>query len=247
MSGISIFMYHQVGKFPAIRTHRATYCDVSRFRSQMRVLKWCGIRVMSLSEAMRALRGDIPMPNRAVVLTFDDGYRNFREHALPILEEFGYPATVYVIAGMIGGYADWLTEDGHAAPPLMDWDELQEIRRAGVEIGSHGLHHIRFAELEPAIQKQEMVESKAILEDGLGEAVAHMCYPYGSHNLDTIHAAAEAGFVTGVTCQRAAATSAFDALALPRKAVSYGDDMLGFLWKLYMKDAPKGQAILRSN
>lgn len=245
MSGISIFMYHQVGRFSDIRTHRASYCDVGKFRAQMRALQRLRVPVISMSQAARALSGDIPMPRRAVVLTFDDGCRNFRDNALPILEEFGFPSIVYAIAGMIGGNADWLAEAGHATPPLMTWDELREIQRRGVEIGSHGLHHIRLANQDAETQAREMTQSKALLEQELDRPVPHMCYPYGSHDLVTLHAAARAGYATGVTCQRAAATPGFDPLALPRKAISYGDDVFGFLWKLYGKDAPKGQSITR--
>lgn len=245
MSGISIFMYHQVGRFGRVRTHRASYCDVGRFRAQMRALKRLRIPVITMSQAVRALRGQVPMPDRAVVLTFDDGCRNFREYALPILQEYGYPATVYAIAGMVGGQADWLAESGHPTPPLMTWPELRDIHRQGVEIGSHSLNHIRLADRDAATQLREMTDSKARLQDQLGAKVAHVCYPYGAHNQDTLHAAAQAGYDTGVTCQRGAATPSFDPLALPRKAVSYGDNTLGFLWKLYLKDRPKRPALMR--
>lgn len=245
MSGISIFMYHQVGRFDDIRTHRASYCDVAKFRSQMHALRRLRVSVISMSDAARALRGEAPMPRRAAVLTFDDGCRNFRENALPILEEFGFPSIVYAIAGMVGGTAEWLAEAGHATPPLMTWDELRDIQQRGVEIGSHGLHHIRLAEQDAEAQAREMADSKALLEEQLGQTVRHMCYPYGSHDVVTLHATAQAGYETGVTCQRAAATPAFDPMGLPRKAISYGDDVFGFLWKLYGKDAPKGRSVMR--
>ncbi|MFD1881006.1 polysaccharide deacetylase family protein [Paracoccus pacificus] len=243
MSGISIFMYHQVGTFRDIRTHRASYCDVGRFRAQMNTLRRLRVPVISMSDAALALSGQAPMPRRAAVLTFDDGCRNFRENALPILEEFGFPSIVYAIAGMVGGTADWLADAGHATPPLMNWDELRDLQQRGVEIGSHSLHHIRLAELSPVGQLAEMADSKALLEDGLGREVRHMCYPYGSYNSDSMRAAARAGYMTGVTCVRGAASPGFDPMALPRKAISYGDDRFGFMWKLFMKDAPKSGKI----
>lgn len=245
MSGISIFMYHQVGHFPPMPTHRASYCDLGRFKAQMAALKALRVPVIPLDTAAAALSGRAPMPRRAVVLTFDDGCRNFRDHALPVLEAHGFPATVYAIAGMIGGRGDWLAAEGHPAPPLMDWAELRDIRARGVTIGSHSLNHIRLAGLPADRQREEMARSKAILEDGLGAAVDHVCYPYGAHDATTLEAAAAAGYATGVTCQRGAATPAFDPLALPRKAVSQGDTTPGFLWKLLMKDKAKGEALRR--
>lgn len=246
MSGISIFMYHQVGRFPPMKTHRASYCDVGRFRQQMQALKWLGVPVISMSEALACLRGQQPMPQRAAVLTFDDGCENFHEFALPVLQEMGFPAIVYAIAGLAGGSAQWLAADGHPTPPLMSFARLRELVAAGVEVGSHAHHHRRLAELDPQSQRRELVDSRLRLQDELGCAVPHLCYPYGSHSQTTLELAAEAGYSSGVTCQRGAATPDFDHLALPRKAISYGDDRIGFLWKLFLKDAPKGVALRRA-
>lgn len=245
MSGISILMYHQVGPFERPDKHRASYCHVDRFRAQMRMLATVGVPVISLDDAAAMLRGDKAL-KRSVVLTFDDGCRNFREHALPILERHEFPATVYAIAGMAGGRADWLAAAGHAAAPLMTWSELRDIQSRGVCIGSHSLNHVKLGDLTVDEQRRQMVESRKILQDELGHAVPHMCYPYGSHTLDTITIAAEAGYETGVTCQRGAATPHDDPMSLPRKAISYGDTFAGVWWKVFMKDAPKGEAIRRT-
>jgi peptidoglycan/xylan/chitin deacetylase (PgdA/CDA1 family) len=242
---ISILMYHQVGHFAPMKTHRAVYCDVGRFQMQMRALRWLGVPVISMSQAVAALRGQAAMPQRAVVLSFDDGCANFYEHALPVLQAQGYPAIVYAIAGLVGGAASWLAADGHPTPPLMDVAQLRALSTLGIEVGSHAWSHIRLAEQAPQVQQQELSDSRQRLQDALGCAVPHVCYPYGSHNLDTLHAAAQAGYTSGVTCQRGAATPDFDLLALPRKAIAYGDDVIGFLWKLYAKDQPKGVALRR--
>jgi peptidoglycan/xylan/chitin deacetylase (PgdA/CDA1 family) len=244
---ISILMYHQVGYFPPMKTHRAVYCDVRRFRLQMQALRWLGVPVLSMSQAVAALSGQAPMPKRAVVLTFDDGCENFYEHALPVLQAHNYPAIVYAIAGLAGGPATWLAADGHPTPPLMSLARLRELADLGIEVGSHAWSHIRLAEQTPELQLRELRDSRARLQDSLGREVPHLCYPYGSHSLQTLLATQQAGYSSGVTCQRAAATPEFDLLALPRKAISYGDDVLGFLWKLYAKDAPKGLALRRSD
>ncbi len=245
MSAISILMYHQVGRFAPMRSHRAVYCDVGRFRLQMRALRALRVPVLSMSAALACLAGRAPMPPRAVVLSFDDGCENFYENALPVLESFGYPAIVYAIAGLAGGVAEWMSEDGHPTPPLMSFARLREIAGRGIEVGSHGDGHVRLAGLPAERLLAEVAGSRDRLEQELGRAVMHFCYPYGSHDLAAIEAVADAGYESAVTCQRGAATPAFDALALPRKAISYGDDLMGFLWKLYAKDAPKGVALSR--
>lgn len=242
MSGISILMYHQVGRFRRMAQHRASYCDVDRFAAQMAALARLRVPVISMDAAAAALSGRASMPRRAVVLTFDDGARNFRDHALPVLERHGFPAIVHVIAGMVGGQADWLAEAGHPAAPLMGWEELADIQSRGVQIGSHALTHRHLARLTPEEQAHELAESRRILQDRLRAPIDHVCYPYGSHDRATLLAAEAAGHVTGVTCQRGAAVSGFDLLALPRKAMSQGDTTPGFLWKLLAKDRPKGEA-----
>lgn len=245
MSGISIFMYHQVGRFPPMKAHRAGYCDVDRFRAQLRTLKWLGVQVLSMTQALAALRGEAPLPERAAVLTFDDGCENFYEHAVPVLQEFGFPAISYVVAGELGKGATWLDGHGRGTPPLMDAARLRELIALGFEVGSHAHHHLKLGEQPLEVQRAELRDSRERLQHELGHDVPHVCYPYGSHGVETLQAAAEAGYSSGVTCQRGAATAAFDPLALPRKAISYGDNALGFLWKLYMKDEPKGTALAR--
>jgi len=208
-------MYHQVGRFETPRRHRACYCDVERFRSQMGYLERFGYRVMGLGEALAALFGDGALPPRAVVLTFDDGYRNFREHAFPILRQFGFPATVYLVSGLLGGRAEWLDVDG---PSLSRLDETAA--------------------------REEILASRRMLEDLLGEPVDHFCYPYGDYDDGVRRLVQSAGYRSALTCIRGAANEAENPLEIPRKAISYGDNLIGFMWKLHMKHARK--AAMRS-
>ncbi|HEU0196201.1 MAG TPA: polysaccharide deacetylase family protein [Nevskiaceae bacterium] len=212
----------------------------------MRYLAVIGARVMSMGAAVDLLCHGRPIPSRAVVLTFDDGYENFFEYALPILEHHHFPATVYAIAGLVGRTAEWLASDGHATSALMDAARLRELAQHGVEVGSHAYTHVPLAGLPVAQLRHEILDSRRALEDLLGRPVVHFCYPYGSHDPATLDVAAEAGYAGAVTCQRGAATRAFDVLALPRKAISFGDNVIGFAWKLHMKDRPKGTALKRT-
>lgn len=238
-------MYHQVGKFEPMKTHRASYCDVDAFRSHMTLLKLLQVKVLSMDELMLVLSGKQAMPKRAALLTFDDACLNFMENALPILQEYGYPAIVYAIASMAGGDAQWLAADGHPTPPLMTFEQLRFIQSEGIDVGSHSYSHVHLASLPYEKQLHELSESKRILEQELGKEVRHFCYPYGSYNADTLKAAERAGYVTAMTCERAAATPDNDLLALPRKAISYGDNRVGFAWKLFFKNEPKTPILSR--
>jgi peptidoglycan/xylan/chitin deacetylase (PgdA/CDA1 family) len=236
--GISILMYHQVGDFKPMKSHRSTYCHYRRFASQMRFLHRFGYRVLSLDQALACLNGERPVSPKAVVLTFDDGYENFYEYAWPELRRHGFPAMVYLLSGYLGKPSSWYAADNRATPMLMDRDRILELRREGVDFGSHGVSHVKLGEADEVTVHEELSGSKRELEELLGEEVRHFCYPYGSHTLETVEAAEAAGYTSAVTCQRAAATREFDPLALPRKAISFGDNLAGYWWKLTAKNEP---------
>ena len=237
---ISILMYHQVGQFSAMKTHRANYCDHRRFAGQMAFLKRFRFRVLDLDQVLECLRGDAPIPARAVALTFDDGYQNFIDYALPVLRHHGFPATVYAISGYLGEPAAWFAKDpGRPIPRLMSAAQLREIRAVGIQIGSHTVNHVKLATVSATRQHRELRDSKRSLEDALGEAVRHLCYPFGSFDLTTAQAACSLNYATAVTCLRGATEPADHPLVLPRKAISFGDDLSGFFWKLAVKHAPK--------
>lgn len=241
-------MYHRVGHFPdRMSSHRGQYCHLPRFRAQMAMLRRLGYQVVSLDAAVAGLRGEAALPSRAVALTFDDAYVDFLEHAAPVLAEQGYPACVYAVAGMLGGHSDWVAPEGLAPAPLMNAAQLREVQAMGFTVGSHTMSHPRLARLESAASiASELGDSKTLLEDVLGRPVDHFCYPYGSHDLRAVDAAAAAGYVTATTCLRAVATPVDDLLTLPRKAVHQGTTAFGLFWKLLARNAYKSEPIRRS-
>jgi len=237
---INILMYHQVGDFESPAAHRSTYCHYRRFASQMAYLHRFGYQVLSMDQVLDCVLGRRPIPPRAVALTFDDGYENFYEYAWPELARYGFPAMVYLIADLIGGPAAWFAGDGRATPPLMDASRIRQLRNEGVDFGSHSASHVKLGEQDEARIREEVTRSKAVLEDLLGEEVGHFCYPYGSYDLRAVEAVAAAGYRCATTCVRAPANPGNDPLALPRKAISFGDTLPGVMWKLHMKHDPKG-------
>lgn len=231
-------MYHQVGDFTPMASHRSTYCDRRRFSAQMALLRYLGYRVITLDRALAELAGG-GVIGRTVVLTFDDGYENFYQHAWPQLARHRFPAMVYLLSALIGEPARWFAADGRETPMLMDRARVRELRALGVQFGSHGVTHQKLAEVDATTLQHEVTASKRELEALLGESVDHFCYPYGSHNEAAVSAVEAAGYRSAVTCQRAAATSTFHPLVLPRKAISYGDSLIGFWWKLAFKNRPR--------
>jgi peptidoglycan/xylan/chitin deacetylase (PgdA/CDA1 family) len=243
MRGINILMYHQVAPFPelsgAMHAHRSTYCRVERFAAQMAWLSTMGYSVLSMDQVFACVTGKAVIPPRAVALTFDDGYDSFAEHAWPILRQHGFPAMVYLIAGLLGQPSRWFAADGRPTPPLLAAERVRELRREGCDFGGHTVHHLKLAQLEPAAIRTEVRDCKTRLEEVLGERVEHFCYPFGSHDGRVVEAVANAGYRCATTCVRAPAQAGMSPLRLPRKAISYGDSLPGFIWKLHMKNRPR--------
>ena len=240
LKGVSILMYHQVGRFAPMSSHRSTYCHYRRFRLQMLTLKVLGIKVLDMEDVLQFVRVEASLKGPSVCLTFDDGYENFFEYAYPVLKRHGLPATVYILAGYIGLNALWFKKDGRNTPPLMSRTRIAELLQEGlVSFGSHGVGHKRLGEIPLEDAKYEIEASKAALEEMFGVEFRHFCYPYGSYSRAVRGLVEDAGYVSAVSCARGTTYPGADPFQLPRKAISYGDSVLGFLWKIVAKNRRK--------
>lgn len=158
----------------------------------MRHLKNEGYQVVPLSEMARRQRTEQALPERTVVLTFDDGFRNFYTEAFPILQAYGFRATVFLVTDLCGRYNDWPgNPPGLRRSQLLSWTEIRELDSAGIEFGSHTRTHPDLTRLSPEQIACEMVDSKAELTDRLGHDVATFAYPYGRLNSEARRIALE--------------------------------------------------------
>jgi peptidoglycan/xylan/chitin deacetylase (PgdA/CDA1 family) len=188
----------------------------SRFAEQMAVLQRLGLRgvsMCSLVDAMRAGR------ERGLVgITFDDGYVNILEAALPELKRRGFTATVFVIAGRLGGTNEWAK--GPSFPLLSD-SQVRELADAGIEIGSHSMTHVRLAGLAASQVQAEISESRAILGELLGAPVRGFAYPYGSMDAAARRVVEDVGY--DYACAVETPRAEFGIMALPRVYVGQRD------------------------
>lgn len=140
----------------------------------------CGAQTMTISELARASgRGEFP--DRAVAITFDDGFRSVATEAAPRLAERGMSATVFAVAGHLGAENDWPTQPSRAPRlALADASELAELGRSGFEIGSHGMYHVPLTDADESVARVELERSRARLEQILGAPVRTFAYPYGA-------------------------------------------------------------------
>lgn len=177
---LRVLMYHKVNDLPNNRMSM----PVSLFDEQMAELGELGYAVVDLDAVLGHYVGGHPLPEGAVLITFDDGYRDNLENAAPVLKKHGYPAVQFVPIAYVGDsqplpHEKYLSAHG-VFNPTVDWDEIRELERHGVRIESHGISHRPLAELEIDEAAREIVISKLKLEERLGRPVRAFSYVKGS-------------------------------------------------------------------
>jgi peptidoglycan/xylan/chitin deacetylase (PgdA/CDA1 family) len=218
-----VLMYHSISPSRQPDPHRIRVHPTSLDR-HLRLLRRLGLRGVSLAELVEAQ--DREAAAGLVGLTFDDGYADFLEHAVPVLARNRMTATLYVVAGLMGGQNQW--DDGPRRP-LLDADGVRAVAAAGHEVGSHTLSHVRLAGADAGMLQREISGSRSVLEDVLQRQVRGFCYPWGNFDAAAAAAAREAGY------DHACVTGDYlpgDRFALPRFYVAPGDRTPHLLAKL---------------
>ena len=169
-----IIIYHGISKKPQFNC-----VTIELFREQM---SWLSERylVVPLYEFVEDLDYETKGASDLISITFDDGCVNFADLALPILEQHGYHATIFVPSGKIGSYNDWdESKIGFQKMPIMSFEQLRQLPEKMVEIGSHGVSHIALNLLPVDGAAREIIESKMKLEQGVGRQIRFFAFPFG--------------------------------------------------------------------
>jgi peptidoglycan/xylan/chitin deacetylase (PgdA/CDA1 family) len=221
-----VLMYHGVATVADDPFH--LFVTPDRFRLQMLLLKRCGLRGVSL-----ATLGDAISAGRAqglVGITFDDGYRDVLRFALPVLHQYGFAATFFIVSDLLGGSNTW---DPPPRRDLMTTADVRELAAAGQEIGSHGARHARLTEVAPAELHREVAGSRTTLVALLGAEPRSFCYPYGAVDATVVRAVADAGYTFGCAVTRVPGVAG--PLATPRIGVGERDTGARFVAKLFLR------------
>jgi peptidoglycan/xylan/chitin deacetylase (PgdA/CDA1 family) len=215
---VPVLVYHSVMPHHAGQTTEQRVLDVddSVFVAQMRYLVDGGYHVVSLGALVDALEGrdTLPLPNRAVVITFDDGWENQYLHAFPILRRFGLTATFFVFTTPIG-----------TDRKLMTWEQLRELQAAGMTIGSHTRTHPILPDYHAALHN-EVEMSRADIAQHLGRAPDFFAYPFGAWDAESAAWARTAGYRAARTYRGGAWNTPSDLYHL--RAVPVTDNMQAF-------------------
>jgi peptidoglycan/xylan/chitin deacetylase (PgdA/CDA1 family) len=186
----------------------------AHFRDQMAFLADDGWTSLTVSDYVACVLGAKALPERAVVVTFDDGFADFAEHAAPVLTENKVAATLYVSTAYVGGTSSWLGPDGEQ--PMLTWSDIEDVAALGVEIGAHGHEHVPLDELAAPAAQANVIESKNRLEHALGLPVESFAYPHGYHSRGIKEMVRLAGFSSACAVKHGLSGPGDDVLALGR-------------------------------
>jgi len=215
---VPILMYHYIRVNPDPRDKMGYNLSVTPddFRAQMDWLADNGWHPITLT-TLRTYYDGTPLPAKPVVLTFDDGYLDFYTTAFPILQQHHFPAVSYVVAGFIGWPGRYVT----AA-------QIQELDRAGIEIGAHTVSHSTLTRLSTDSLRHELMDSKVTLEGLVGHQVLDFCYPSGEFDARVVQMVADQGYQSATTTREGVAHSSNDRFTWTRTRVSGGESLDDF-------------------
>jgi peptidoglycan/xylan/chitin deacetylase (PgdA/CDA1 family) len=233
-----ILAYHGIGQVHPPEDPDFLVVPQRRFRRQVELLLDAGFRFVTVAELAQEAAGGTPPPGLAA-LSFDDGMEDNHSRALPLLREWGIPATVFVATSLIGMPNPWVRK-----ARMMTEDELRELAAAGVELGAHTVTHPDLATLDHDGCLREMTQSRRALEELTGGPVRTFAYPFCSYGPAAVAAARDAGFLAAVTC---AGRGSWAPHEMKRVTITSKDGMLSFVLKLAelyqpLFDSPPGKA-----
>jgi peptidoglycan/xylan/chitin deacetylase (PgdA/CDA1 family) len=226
LTGQPILTYHHVGPRRHGARLKGLYVSPKLFARQMAELKSAGFSTPLFAQAS----GGSANHQRHIFLTFDDGFRDVFEHALPALQRCGFQAIQFFVSDLIGKTNEWQEREGDVTERLMDEIQVRDWVTAGHAIGAHTRTHPRLTQLAPAAAREEIVGSRKALEDRFGMPVEHFCYPYGDWNDAVRDQVIAAGYRTACTTRAGVNGRGGSPFELKRFTARYPTRRLKMLW-----------------
>jgi peptidoglycan/xylan/chitin deacetylase (PgdA/CDA1 family) len=186
---VPILMYHSIATAPNDATRELSVAPEA-FAEQLALLGDLGFTPVNTAQLAAGWRSGGPLPERPVLITFDDGYEGVHRHGLPVLAKHGFASTLFVSTGWIRGAYD----TGGGLDAMLDWDQVRRLAEEQVEIGGHSHTHPQLDQLTDDALWFELLRCKEIVADELGTRPASFAYPYGYSSRRVRRAVREAGF-----------------------------------------------------
>lgn len=226
---VPVLMYHEIADAAVTPSKLAVSPEV--FADQLGYLRDAGFTAITAGALSAAMAGGTEeLPERPVVLTFDDGYGDFYRQALPLLKQNDLTGTVFTTTGWVG-VAD-------RSRRMLTWAELAEAAQAGIEIGAHTCTHRQLDQLSDSQVREELGTSKTLIEDHLQTAIPGLAYPFGYSSGKVRRIARELGYTYGYAVGNAMTASGADVFALPRLTVKRETSLDDFRRMVNGQDTP---------
>jgi len=233
---VPVLLFHHIGPVrPGMVLSRTI--SPRKFERHLRWLKRHGYAGIRASDWQAWLRGEKALPDKPVMLTFDDAYADIAEYALPLLNRFGFSATVFVVTSQIGGSSLWNQKDGSAAIPCMSVDQIRQWAARGFEFGSHSRTHSDLRTLDDADLANEIEGSARDLSKILGASARSFAYPYGYYS-QAVKKQVEQAFDLAFTCDEGRNGLGTDPCLLRRTQVGSHDCWLDLAFYMSRGSSP---------
>ena len=224
-------MYHRVCKKDE-RDPSKYVVDSNTFREQLRYYTENGYHTLKLSDILGDLNGTSDSKSKPLLITFDDGYLDTFENALPALRDFGCTATVFVVADLSRRINWWDAPKQIAEARLMEPKQMIEMSKHGIEFGSHGLSHRSLPLLNNDDLELELRNSKKIIEDVLGQPVPYFAYPYGEVDERVKNATISSGYACAFASNSGPLSFHADLFEIRRVLIANRSNSLYLYWKI---------------
>ena len=223
---VPVLAYHRLSEGEAGSQNRYHLAPAA-FEAQLQWLHDNGYKTLTL-EAFRACVWDgVPCPDQSVLITFDDGYRDTFEIAVPLLERYGMSATIFLPTAYVGGRAEWDAPFG-TPPPLMGWDDVRAARERGIDFALHGAAHLPLTGLNAGAFAEDINRARAMFTAELGYASDAIAYPYADYDEPSARALWNLGLKLAFTMDRRRWRPGDNAMTIPRIEITGDTDLAGF-------------------
>ena len=189
---LTILMYHKVDELEQGVRHPGNFVTPAAFAEQLDALSEWGYRTITFDDWLAYRNERTVLPDKPLIVTFDDGYTCFHDHAWPELKRRKMGATVFLVASQIGGVNAW--ESDEIRLPLLDATRIRTLQGEGVAFGSHSVSHRPLARISLDEAAFELSRSRALLTDLLGRDVDVFAYPFSNQSPEVRALARKAGY-----------------------------------------------------
>ncbi|MEW6193629.1 MAG: polysaccharide deacetylase family protein [Bacteroidota bacterium] len=229
---IKVLMYHMIVEDDEQFGFHWTNVSKEQFRKHPILLDKWGFTPITFRDYILFTKGQLQLPRKPVILTFDDGYEEVYTIAFNMLKDMGWNAVVFVIGDQKIKMDLWNNRIGNRNPNLLNPEQIKEMQSAGFEIGSHSMSYLYLPNETQRSAWYEIAKSKEELESLLGSDVHSFCYPYGAVNEQLKQMVKDAGYEIGCGVYTGPPRFGHDIFDVRRITIPYGTDTFKFAIKL---------------